>query len=239
MKAMAAADLVKRCADQPEGDIWDEFLRRFQSRLRAGVYRALARCDVDPNSHEREDLIQEVFCRLLERRCRCLRLCRGEGESSVGAYLGRVAENVVVDRIRAAAAAKRGRDQLVDRGPESRFDPLVIAADRRPSPEERLIARERVDAFLHGLRQALGAASPQRDWQIFCMAVVEGRSSREICLAIGGGLKPSTVDSLIHRLRRRLARRGLALPRRDPSTFDRAAQGVLREPRRRLESDVA
>jgi DNA-directed RNA polymerase specialized sigma24 family protein len=46
------------------------------------------------------------------------------------------------------------------------------------------------------------------------LALYEGLSSREISERLGGALRPTSVDSLIFRLRRRLSRFGLPLPRR-------------------------
>ena len=210
------ADLVRLCANGRNPDVWNEFVERFQNRLHAGVRRALARCESNLGEQEREDLIQEVYCRLLDRRGRCLRLCRGREEASVGAYLGRVAENVVLDHLRSIGAVKRGRDRLLDIHPDSTFDPLGDAADTGATPEERLLARERQQTFLRRFRKVLGKSSPERDWQVFYMAVFEGWSSREISSRFSGELKPSTVDSLIHRLRRRLSDAGMKVPRRSP-----------------------
>ncbi|MEJ2086757.1 MAG: sigma-70 family RNA polymerase sigma factor, partial [Acidobacteriota bacterium] len=198
-------------------ELWEQFIERFQNRLHAGVYRALARCELELNRQDREDLMQDVFCRLLDRRRRCLKLCRGREEASVGAYLGRVAENVVLDRVRSTSAVKRGRDRLVELRPESVYDPVADAADRRSNPEARLLAREREWTFLASFRQVVGRTTPERDWRVFYLAVFEGCSSREICTRMGGSLKPSTVDSLIHRMRRRLAAKGMKIPRRNPS----------------------
>ena len=211
------AELVQRCAENYDPELWDQFIDQFEDRLQAGVRRALARCDLRLAEQDREDLLQDVYCRLLERRRRCMRMCKGSEMASVGAYFGKVAENVVLDRLRSRSAVKRGRDLLVDPGPDSMLDPVAEAPDHRADPEQRLLARERQRAFLRLFRGLLGSESPQRDWTVFRMAVLEGWSSREICEQVGGTLKPSTVDSLIHRLRRRLLSVGVHLPRRSPA----------------------
>jgi RNA polymerase sigma factor (sigma-70 family) len=214
-----ASDLVRLCTVDHDLEAWNEFLQRFQNRLHAGVRRALARCEVNVSEHDREDLVQEVFCRLLDRQRRCLRLCRGTEEASIGAYLGRVAENVVLDHIRSMAAAKRGRDRIVDVQVDSTHDPIAEAPDWRANPEERLLGRERQRAFVELFRRVVGKGSPERDWQVFQLAIFQGFSSREICEQMGRGLRPSTVDSLIHRLKCRFLDAGVELPRRSPSGF--------------------
>ncbi len=214
-----ATDLVRLCTVDHDLEAWDQFLHRFQNRLHAGVRRALARCEVNLPEHDREDLVQDVFCRLLDRRRRCLRLCRGTEEASIGAYLGRIAENVVVDRIRSMSAAKRGRDRIVDIQVDSTRDPVAEAPDRRGNPEEHLLVRERQQAFVDLFRKVVGKGSPERDWQVLRLAIFEGYSSREICEQMGRDLRPSTVDSLIHRLKRRFSEAGVELPRRSPTGF--------------------
>jgi len=53
-----------------------------------------------------------------------------------------------------------------------------------------------------------------RDLNVLYLAFFEGHSSREICRRLGGGLTPSCVDSMVHRLKHRLAAFGLQLPKR-------------------------
>ena len=87
------------------------------------------------------------------------------------------------------------------------------AVDRSPSPEEWVISRERRRFFLERCRDAVGRRSV-RDLNVLYLAFFEGHSSREICHRLGGGLTPSCVDSMVHRLKQRLADFDLQLPRR-------------------------
>jgi RNA polymerase sigma factor (sigma-70 family) len=214
MSIHGTADLLRLCAAGRDPGVWEEFVRRFGFRLEAGVRRALRRVGARLRSDELEDYIQDVYCRLLEHEARSLRLCRGAEEGSVGAYLGRVAETVVIDRIRASGAVKRGRDRLVNAPADSECDPIHRVADLGPSPEERLLARERRLLFLVGCRKAAGPRHPKRDFHVLRLAFLEGLSSREICRRMGKGLTPASVDSVVHRARRRLESDGLAIPRR-------------------------
>jgi DNA-directed RNA polymerase specialized sigma24 family protein len=86
---------------------WDEFVDRYARPLHAAVRRALARVDRRAGRELVEDLVQEVWCRLLEQGVRPHRF-RGRAHREVAGYLGRVAASVVVDRTRAACAVKRG-----------------------------------------------------------------------------------------------------------------------------------
>ena len=54
----------------------------------------------------------------------------------------------------------------------------------------------------------------ERNLRILRLAFLEGWTSREIAGAAAGRLAASTVDSLVHRARRHLARGGLRAPSR-------------------------
>ncbi|MDX1503842.1 MAG: sigma-70 family RNA polymerase sigma factor [Thermoanaerobaculia bacterium] len=209
------AELVRRCARERDPRLWEEFVRAFGTRLKGGVRRALRRSGGAVRDEELDDLLQDVYCKLLENGARSLVLCRAADGREAGAYLGRVAETVVLDRLRAAAAAKRGRDLLVTPPAHVEADPAERAVDSSArSPEERLLNRERRRIFLLRCRDAAGPRDPRRDLKILYLAFLEGMTSREIARRLGPGLTPGSVDSLVHRAKRRLARLGVALPHR-------------------------
>ncbi len=206
-------DLLARCASSFESDPWREFVRRFEDRLTGGIDRAVRRFGVRLSPEEREDLVQDAYYRLLDKQALGLRRCRARRESEISAYLGRIGERVVVDHLRAGAALKRGRRLLVNRLMGYQEDLTDRAVDRSPSPEEWVLSRERRRFFLERCRDAVGRRSV-RDLNVLYLAFFEGHSSREICRRLGGGLTPSCVDSMVHRLKRRLAEFDLQLPRR-------------------------
>jgi len=75
------------------------------------------------------------------------------------------------------------------------------------------LVEETVDV-LADLTRLLGGRTPRRDLSVLFLAYCRGLSSREIARRLGGGLTAARVDSLIHRVRRRLARGGIEIPRR-------------------------
>jgi RNA polymerase sigma factor (sigma-70 family) len=208
------AELLRRCAAGGDDDAWRRFLELYGGAVTAGVRRVLRRAGRRYDRASREELVQEVYCRLLERDGRILRACRGESSAEVATYLLRVAESVAVDRLRSRAAAKRGRDRLVRlRDGERRQRQPGFVADS-PGPEARLLARERRRRAFSRCRRLAGGRTPERDLSVLFLAYCRGYSSREIARRLGGGLTPARVDSLMHRLRRRLARGGIRIPRR-------------------------
>jgi RNA polymerase sigma factor (sigma-70 family) len=185
---------------------WDSLVRRYR-RLLAGVARHASRRHCLPLTPEEiEDLLQDVWCRLFERWGP--RLALGGGEGRLYNYLVRTTRNVVRDEVRARRAAKRGWGRL-----ESSGEAWAVArrsVDPRPSPEERAMLRQWRRAF----RRRCRCVARRRDLEIVERVLFEGWTSRELAAALGAPLSPSAIDTLVHRVRRRLAAEGLELPRR-------------------------
>ncbi len=210
--------LIEECAASRRDEPWRELLTRFREPLEGGISRGLRRCGRSAADESREDLRQEVYCRLLEHDARALRRCRGHGEPEIRGYLARIAERVVRDAVRAARAEKRGGGLHRD---GAMAEVAIEVACTRPSPERRAEQAEAGRRFLAGCRAVLGKRAARRDLTILYLALVERWSSPEICDRLGADLTPGRVDSLVHRSRRRLAARGVGLPRR------RATAGVV------------
>jgi DNA-directed RNA polymerase specialized sigma24 family protein len=188
---------------------WPALVERHGARVRRSVRRTLAALGERTDPDRVDDLVQEVWCRLLERERSGRRGARGASEGEVAAYLCRVSASVVVDALRAAGAAKRRPAGFV------RLEPgadAPQAADRRTCPLRRLLARERLRPHLALCRDLVGRRDRRERLHIVRLAVVTGMTSREIAERLGGRWTPGGIDSLLFRLRRRLAARGEALP---------------------------
>lgn len=154
------------------------------------------------------DLVQDTFCRLLERDRRRLKSFRGTAEAQADAWMRRLAERHALDRLRAT------RRHWSRGGSHSRPAPAGgLLQARRPatSPEQRVLQRERLRQFLVRCR-TLGHS--ERNARILRLVLVEGWSSREVSAACRGALTPGTVDTIVYRFRRRLARADLPVPLR-------------------------
>jgi DNA-directed RNA polymerase specialized sigma24 family protein len=163
---------------------------------------------VRPRPELIDEVVQEVYCRLLAAGGRRLRGCRAGSEPELAAFLGRMAERVALDALRTAAAAKRGGGRLVEVLPEEIAE---RAADPGESPEDRLLDRERRREFLRRCRALARPSRARRDAQIAALALLDGWTSREIAAAAGGRLAPSTVAALVQYMKRQLAAAGLAM----------------------------
>lgn len=179
--------------------------------VRRAVWGLLRAYGSRADREQHQDLVQEVYCRLLDKERRVLRRCRGESEEEVRAYLKRVTRSVVVDSLRRQSAAKRGADRQVDllaAGLEMESRP-----DERARADQQLVLEELRCQFREECRQASRTRSTvERDSWIAERVFVDGWTSREVADRVC--LSASSVDTLISRLRSRLRGQGLRLPHR-------------------------
>jgi RNA polymerase sigma-70 factor (ECF subfamily) len=182
-----AEQLVRRCT---EGDAraWREFVERF----RVPIVRILVRGAWVTDPDEVRDLEQEVWTRLLHRDREALRRLRSQTEDSIRAFLYTVALNVARDaRRRAGARADR------EAADEDDLDELTDGAD----PEAQVADRER---HLQALEAARAEVADERDLLIFRLYYLDGASASEIAAVPGIGLTPKGVETVIHRLTKRV-----------------------------------
>jgi len=212
MKDASAVELFRICtAGDRDNRAWGEFVLRFQPRLRANVARALRRLDQRASPEAVDDLVQDVYCRLLERGAEAF---RGENEGEVMSYLRRVCDSVVVDQKRCRSTRKRGGQALFVDLDFDRMAPTELVADGGSSPEDRCLHRELRGLLLDGCRLLHQGPYRERNLVIFELAVLDGWTSREIAEGFDWGIKIGSIDSVVHRQRRKLKRRGLEAPDR-------------------------
>jgi DNA-directed RNA polymerase specialized sigma24 family protein len=203
--------LLARCAATPTAAAaeWTRLAEYLTPRLRGAVTGALTRCRTSFRGELVEELVQEVWCRLLAADRRALRDYRGGCGKEASAYLRRIAATVVYDRLRAERAGKRRPVRLL-----ALESPLLDSdrmADRSGCPERRLLAREQLRG-LERLCVELVAGRRRRERLIVArLALVEGSSSGEIVARLGAPWTVGRVNSFLFRLRRRLEAHGVRL----------------------------
>jgi RNA polymerase sigma factor (sigma-70 family) len=201
-------------AERPDAPAWRDLVQRYGPRLRVRLGRTLRRAGWQARPDRVDDLLQEVFCRLLAAGRRRPDAFRGTSAQQLDAYLGRIAERVAVDELRSVYALKRDSRRLGREGLSSHRS-IERAVDPAGTPLDRLLLRERRRLFVARCGRLAGPRSRRHAAHVARLALIEGWSSREIVRALGGRLAASSVDSLVHRLRRRLAAaEGLHVPPR-------------------------
>ena len=191
MSSPDVADLIESCVSPTNGRAWAELVERFGPDIRRSVARVL-RSSRRRSDGLLEDLVQETYCRLLERAAFRLRRCRRRDEAGVRAYLCKVARNVAIDGLRSRSASKRGSRALIEGTDSSLID---RAPDLAPSVEERLVLRQQRRLFLEMCRRVAGRRAVERNYQILKLAFLGGLTSREIVAELQSGLTTNSVDS--------------------------------------------
>ncbi len=171
-------DFLGRLGRRRSQEMDTEVAERLQA-LRNPLMRYFARSVRDPS--EVEDLVQEVFARVLRRGTL-------ESYDRFSGYVFQAANNVLKDRHRRRSA--RRQDLHVEFEPD-------IHASRVPSPEDELLAREALAATSVALSQL-----PEMVQAVFVLRRLEGMSFAEITARLGISL--STAEKHMVRAARHL-----------------------------------
>lgn len=205
-------DLLRICTAGECEASWTELVRRIAPRLERSVRKQLRRFGGEDDPSRVEDLLQEVYCRLVAGWRRPARRFRGSSEAEATSFLHRVALHVVLDHRRDACAGKRGGGRGTLRLLDDQAE--ALPAPHSDSPDSALLRRDRRREFRRRCRELLGPRAKARTVRIAELALVEGLTSGEIAEWSGCGLRVSGVNSIVYRLRCGLESRGCVLPRR-------------------------
>ena len=183
---------------------WAEFARAHGHELMRCVAATMRRIGWRAEPCEVDEQVQEVYCRLLTSR-----LPIDIGEWSPGqlwAYLQRVVRNVVVDEVRSRCARKRGGLPPGDGEARHRNAGSILGDYRAPgpTPEERVLAREKARALRRRVHELGGPEHGARNLRILELAAVEGCTAAEISRLLAGALTASSIHTVLHRLRQQL-----------------------------------
>lgn len=200
------------------GGAWDELVERFGPMLSGWVsYFLYLESGLAADPAEVEELVQELYCRLLVNDGRRLRGFRGRHPGQAHQYLRCTAARLVQDHVRRKQALKR-RTEVRRMRPLAREQPIAEQViDPASDPETRLLCREQLELLFDCCRRLTASAFRARNLRILRLALIEGCTSEEIVERLGDELSPSAVDTVISRMRTRLARHGLRIAARGGS----------------------
>jgi RNA polymerase sigma factor (sigma-70 family) len=141
---------------------WNEFFRRYHQHIGQTVYKAVRRYGHSDGVAIVEDLVQEVYKKLVAENCRALRVFKSEAENGIFKYLQIIAIRIVLNEITRNKAqkiiplSKKSEDSEIDKllppdwRDKTRYDDLVaeietclekILQGRRHANRDRLIIR--------------------------------------------------------------------------------------------------
>ena len=212
MEALPVDQLLERCARRPSDEAaWEEFVRRYDSTIRANVVRTFKRKvreEVERGAQFPVDLIddlkQSVYMRLVDEGSRAIQSFEGVHDNSIFQYLAMIAINVVRDYFREAKAKKRPKqtyslDELLEKSGDGVLNKsLTSHLDGSPATSPRpLVTRAELD---RALEVAVSDRHRDRDTLIFQLRYYEGLTLSEITSALGLDLSPVSVGSILNRI---------------------------------------
>jgi RNA polymerase sigma factor (sigma-70 family) len=173
----------QRPAPTLDPEAWAEELT---AELLAGIRRRIWWVARNRGVHLQDDALDDLVQDLL------LLLWQRGVTSAVGDFRAHVlccAGNLTLDFLRRRRAKKREEPD------HTNGDGALLLPAWAPTPEQQAIARDELRHQLARCRRLLSA----RHYRVFVLAYVAGLSRREVGAVVG--LRPSSVDSVLHRLR--------------------------------------
>jgi len=197
----AARRPASRAVPAPARAAWERFVREHGHEVRRCVTRAMRSVGLRSDATEVDELVQEVYCKVLTGASTCD--APSWPAPQLWSYLNRIARSVAIDAIRSRYAMKRGGEPPSE---AERLSPPRHTEGRTVQPgfEERLIERERGDAIRRRVLELGGVQQGARNLRVLELAAIEGCTAREISRRLAGALTPSSVHTVLHRLRRQL-----------------------------------
>lgn len=195
-------ELIRACADGDEA-AWREFVARFHKPISVSVLRVAMRWSARPQQWV-EDIIQETYTKLCEKRCAQLYRFALEHPDAVEAYVRTVAVNAAQDFFKRAQSAKRGGGEVLQ--PLEGMEPRAQAASAGGAGAiHREILLREIDTCLE---RCVEGPYKARDQLIFWLYYREGLTAQAIARHVDvqrlggaeGVLGLSGVESVLHRL---------------------------------------
>jgi RNA polymerase sigma factor (sigma-70 family) len=215
IQQLGVAELIARCSVRPVDELaWQEFVRRYHATIRAAVlktFRNKLREEVERREQfpddTGEDLVQSVYCRLIENRSQALRRFKGNHDNSIYQYLMMISVNAVRDYFREMNALKRPKisyslDEVLasDSAAASFADRTRIATVSAPGVSSPFTMEE-IDS---ALKKAVGWRNRDRNILIFQLYYIEGLTLEEIISLLELGITAVGVNSILNRIIRRM-----------------------------------
>ncbi len=222
----SVAELLDRCSVRPADEMaWQEFVRRFQCTIEKSVVKVFHRKSREDSERKSQftedtvdDLVQMVYCRLVDDRSQALKRFVGAHANSIYQYLILISVNVVRDYFREVRAQKRPRiayslDELM--GADGTSALLAGAASGLDGTQ---IITKNSTYTMNEIESALNRAASwrnrDRDILIFKLHYLDGMTLEEITKTPGIKLSTVGVNSIITRVTRKMRRLLSPAPRR-------------------------
>ena len=157
----------------------------------------------DCNELNRDDLLQDVIVRLIERDCAAMKRFTGSSENEFLAYLAVISRSVVRSAVRRASAKKR-KVAPEPKGNEESDVSLKAYSARKVYPLERMILAREIRDLSEKVIQENSRECSVRDRLIFRLFFYEELTTEQIAHCKGIDLSRRGVEKVLQRVTGRL-----------------------------------
>lgn len=234
----AAAELGHRelirvlAADGQNRPLIQEFILRYHPHIRRSVIYSLRRRTLGPRDDrlrpEVDDFVNEVYCRLFQRRCQALRSFKGRHENSVLAYLHTISLNVVRNQFRVSVWQRAAQplyfSQEQEERAEGQFKKGLAAFLPAEATEIEVLEDRRLEEMIYAkLAGVFRAEIVSRNFLIFKLRFLCGYCCQEIARLQALGLREKSVRNTAHSMRKLLRQKLAPENERSLKLFSRQA----------------
>ncbi len=212
LKILSNTNLVKLCAQEPTNErVWMEFYARFDDHIRLMIDRECRQKQL-PIDKVFDDLVQDVYLRLVQKNCKALWDYKAATENSIYSYLAVIAHSVVCGYLIKEGAQKRPRhlsslEAPVAGTPEDGELRLIdTLASPDPGPDAELDKASERQEIRQLLNQIITGKTKARDQLIFMLYWFEKFSPEQIAAHCGIELSPKRIINIISAIKQRLPR---------------------------------
>lgn len=204
----AAVALVRKIQEAPRDHrLWSELVRLYHHRITRYVKAALDLL-VQPRPlgfvQVVEDIVQNVYFRLLKHEGRALRAFRGESEPALSRYLRIIALNLTRNYLRGLQAQKRSHAELsIEAAADDRDRTTAMINLIDPDSQNKLQHLDIEEEINYLLDQVLTGNNCHRDKLIFQLYYFDDLDAEEIAAIVG--TSRHAVHMVLSRTRVRIA----------------------------------
>lgn len=208
LKSYSHNQLIRLMANKPyNNDAWAEFVRRYQTYLACVIARECRKLRYEDGLAHCDDLIQEVYKKLLNNEGEAFQTYKGQFENTIWQFLEIVAIRVAYNDWRKNNARKRPpqKARLREAAPNRNGDLLDLFPDANSAEE---IDYELLVLAVEDCLKHIGAKlrHPERDLRIFKLHLYDGMNAESIAALPEIGLSPQSVFRIIKYVNDRLAK---------------------------------
>jgi RNA polymerase sigma factor (sigma-70 family) len=210
LKQLTNTELIRMCAENPRNRaLWAEFYHRFHDRIWGMVYRECQNKGLLANSKNAqqllEDLVQDVYMKIVEKDCSALKNYVGASDNSIFAYLGIISINVVRNYVTSQRAKRRPNIEKSINDDFSAIKDSYWMLDPNANlndAEERLALESLLKEIEEVLDDCAKGKDQDRNKEIFKLCVYKGYSAEEVTSKFEFGLSSKRIGNLISELKK-------------------------------------